>query len=112
MSNHTQEELEQFIDEFIICEQTELIVTLIDDNVICRCDIFYNNDNNENSEWYYVNMDYCDFEDLLTLLCECNITHTHFKQHIWIGTTNQYSQLFKDSDWIKLYKLITDDEVQ
>ena len=48
--------------------------------VIYVDDIFYNNDNNENSEWYYVNVVYCDFENVLTLLCECNITHTQCSQ--------------------------------
>ena len=101
--------MDEFIDELIICEQTNFIDTLIDDNVICRCDIFYNNDKNENSDWYFANTDCYDFEDLLTLLCEANITHTHFKQHIWIGITKRYSELFKDENWIKLYKLFNED---
>ena len=39
MSNHTKEELDEFVDEFIICEQTNFIDALIDDHVIHRCDI-------------------------------------------------------------------------
>ena len=108
MSNPTKEEIHTFIDEPIVCNQTEFIDTLIDDNVICRCDIYYDNDNNANSEWYYVNMDYCDFEELVNFLCECNITHTYFKQHVWIGITTDFNEFFKDENWIKLYKLMFD----
>ena len=111
MSNPTKEELEEFIDELIICEQTNFIDTLIDDSIIPRCDIHYNNINNSNSEWYCVNMDYCDFdfEELITLLCECNITHTHFKQHIWIGINGYFNEIYEKKNWMKLYKLIYED---
>ena len=102
----TVDQMEEFIDELLITDQTDFINTLIQDCVIPRSDIHFNNIDNENEEWYYVRPDYCDFKEMLRALSECNITHTVYKYHIWIGTNIDFDKLYKDESWIKLYKMI------
>ena len=104
--DETTEPTLEDIDELLLCEQTDLIEVMIEDGTIPRSDIHYNNINNENDTWYYVRPDYCDFDKMLSALSECNITHTVFKDHIWIGTTIDFNKLSTDKCWIKLYKLI------
>lgn len=97
--------MSEFVDLLFICDQSDFITQLINDEIIQRSDICFGNDINGKliQYWHWINVDDFDINELIKGLTDSEIAFITKYNEIWIGINdNCYCALQKDKRFIDL----------